>query len=73
MSGLVLIIVSYYCEMEKTIFFYLTVVLIDDKMIDTDSKKTWHGFSFFKQWVIHKPRGETFRIFYSSPHPSWLM
>ena len=41
MSGLVLIIVSYYCEMEKTIFFYLTVVLIDDKMIDTDSKK--HG------------------------------
>ena len=48
MSGLVLIIVSYYCEMEKTIFFYLTVVLIDDKMIDTDSKKTWHGFSFFQ-------------------------
>ena len=47
MSGLVLIIVSYYCEMKKTIFFYLTVVLINDKMIDSDSKNmAW--FLFFQ-------------------------
>ena len=77
MSGLVLIIVSYYCEMKKTIFFYLTVVLINDKMIDSDSKK--HGmvslFSNKGQSINHEER---FLVFLPPTRPvplkpSWTL